>query len=69
MDYVADPLEQDGMSSWEGIEGLIAKGAEEKFGPGTSEFLRQAFEQQKYMRPELLRRYGLKSENNSYRGT
>ena len=60
MDYIADPLEVDSMSSWEGVEGLIADGAEEKFGPGTSEFLRQAFEKQKYMRPELLRRYGLK---------
>ena len=59
MDYVVDPLEQDSMPSWVGVEGLISDGAEEKFGPGTSEFLRQAFEQQKYMRPELLRRYGL----------
>jgi len=61
VDYVADPLEWDHMSSWGGVEGLISDGVEEKFGPGTSEFLRQAFEQQKYMRPELLKRYGLKS--------
>ena len=36
MDIVKDPLELDGLDSWDGIEGLIAGGAEEKFGPGTA---------------------------------
>jgi len=59
VDYVVDPLELDGLSSWAGVDGLILDGAEEKFGPGTSEFLKQALEKHMYMRPELLRRYGL----------
>jgi hypothetical protein len=47
------------MDSWNGVEGLIADGAEEKFGAGTSEFLRQAYAKQEYMKTELGRRYGL----------
>jgi hypothetical protein len=59
VDYLADPLELDGMFSWDGIEGLISMGAEEKFGSGTDQFLRKAFEKYEYMRIEILRRYGL----------
>jgi hypothetical protein len=47
------------MSSWGGVEGLISKGAEEKFGEGTEDFLREAYKRQERMKTELLRRYGL----------
>lgn len=60
IDYISDPLELDGMSSWDGIEGLISKGAEEKFGEGTEDFLREAYKRQERMKTELPRRYGLK---------
>jgi len=59
VDYISDPLELDGMDSWDGVEGLIEDGAEEKFGVGTAEFLRGAFQRQEYMKSEILRRYGL----------
>ena len=59
VDIVKDPLELDGLDSWDGIEGLIAGGAEEKFGPGTAVWLRQAYEQQEYMKSEIRRRYGV----------
>ena len=52
-------MEEDRWSSWSGIEGLISRGAEETFGPGTDEFLKTADERQKYMKSELMRRYGL----------
>jgi hypothetical protein len=52
-------MEVDGMDSWGGVEGLISAGAEDKFGAGTTAFLRDAFERQIYMKTELLRRYGL----------
>ena len=54
-----DPDENNRLSSWDGIEGLISQGAEEIFGQGTENFLRDANEKQEYMRVELLRRYGL----------
>lgn len=57
VDYVKDPLELDVMESWNGIEGLINDGAEEKFGVGTAEFLREAYIRQNYMREEIFRRY------------
>jgi serine/threonine protein kinase HipA of HipAB toxin-antitoxin module len=59
IDYVVDPLELDGLDSWNGVEGLISMGAEEKFGAGTAEFLKEAFLKQEYMKTEILRRYGL----------
>jgi hypothetical protein len=59
IDYVADPLELDGLDSWNGVEGLIFGGADEKFGVGTAEFLREAFLKQEFMKTEILRRYGL----------
>jgi len=49
------------MVSWHGVEDLISKGAEEKFGQGTEKFLRDAFKKQEYMKTEILRRYGLSS--------
>ena len=61
-DYENDPLEASSMFSWEGVEGLIKDGAEEKFGPGTAKFLLEAASRETYMRSELLRLYGL-SEN------
>jgi phosphoglycerol transferase MdoB-like AlkP superfamily enzyme len=59
VDYISDPLELDRMDSWNGVEGLISNGAEEKFGVGTAAFLREAFERQEYMRLEIRKRYGL----------
>jgi hypothetical protein len=59
VDYVRDPLETEMLESWNGVQELIAEGAEEKFGKGTAEFLREADRRQKYMRAELFRRYGL----------
>lgn len=59
VDYVADPLELDRMESWDGVEGLISSGAEEKFGSGTAAFLREAYIRQEYMKKEILRRYNL----------
>lgn len=59
VDYIIDPLEEDGLTSWGGITGLIEKGAEEKFGEGTTDFLREAFKRQDYMKIEILQRYGL----------
>lgn len=59
VDYIKDPGEEDYLESWDGVEGLIAMGAEGKFGPGTAEFLREADRRQIYMKTELLRRYGL----------
>lgn len=59
VDYIADPLELHGMDSWGGVEGLIADGAEERFGAGTSDFLREAFVRQEYMKTEILKRYGM----------
>jgi hypothetical protein len=59
VDYVRDPLEQDAWETWGGIEDLIARGAEEHFGEGTSEFLRSAAERQDYMKKEIIRRYGM----------
>lgn len=47
------------MESWYGVEDLIKKGAEEKFGLGTEKFLRMADEKVKYMKREMLRRYGV----------
>jgi hypothetical protein len=59
IDYIKDPLEVDGMDSWGGIDGLISSGAETKFGLGTEEFLKNAYERQEYMKTEILRRYGM----------
>jgi hypothetical protein len=61
-DYIKDPLENDIQESWDGVKGLIYWGAEEKFGPGTDQFLRDANERQTYMKRELFRRYGLENE-------
>lgn len=52
-------MEENRLISWDGIEGLIAQGAEEIFGIGTEKFLRDAYEKQNYMKTELLQRYGL----------
>ena len=54
-----DPLELDRKESWNGVEGLILDGVEDRFGVGTTEFLREADKRQQYMKEELLRRYGL----------
>jgi len=59
IDYIADPLELDGLDSWNGVEGLISLGAEQKFGAGTTEFLREAYLKQEFMKTEILKRYGL----------
>jgi len=55
-----DPLEQDPWESWDGIEDLIAQGAEEHFGEGTEEFLRAAYERQEFMKDEIAWRYAIK---------
>jgi hypothetical protein len=47
------------MDSWGGIDGLISSGAEAKFGLGTEEFLKNAYDRQEYMKTEILRRYGM----------
>lgn len=57
VDYIRDPLELDAMESWNGVEGLINDGAEERFGVGTVEFLREAYKRQEYMKKEIFRRY------------
>ena len=59
VDYLKDPLENDKLDSWNAFEGLIASGAEEKFGEGTEEFLREANERQEAMKTEIFRRYGM----------
>ena len=59
VDYVVDPLENDPWESWGGIEDLISRGAESHFGYGTTEFLREAYKRQKYMKTEICRRYGV----------
>jgi hypothetical protein len=64
VDYVIDPLETDSLQSWDGVEGLTLEGAEQKFGAGTEDFLRAAYEKQKYMRTEILKRYGLQARAN-----
>ena len=61
VDYITDPNENDRMVSWDSVEGLISMGAEEKFGPGTERFLREAFEKQEHMKTEIVRRYGLQN--------
>lgn len=59
MDYISDTNEEDPKSiSCSGIEGLISMGAEEKFGHGTAQFLRDAFTKQDYLMTEIPRRYG-----------
>lgn len=60
VDYVADPLELNPMESWSGVEDLIKKDVEKKFGKGTTEFLREANVRQEYMKHEIFRRYGMK---------
>jgi hypothetical protein len=59
VDYVKDPLEFDALESWSGIEDLISRGAEETFGVGTTQFLRDAYHRQEYMKKEIIRRYGM----------
>ena len=59
VDYVADPLEVNGMESWHGVKDLISKGADDKFGVGTADFLKNATERHLYMKTEILRRYGV----------
>jgi hypothetical protein len=58
-DYENDPKEESPMFSWNGVDGLIKDGAEEKFGPGAELFLLDAARRESYMRSEILRRYGL----------
>jgi len=53
-------MELNPMESWGGVEDLIKQGAEEKFGNGTTEFLREANVRQEYMNHEIFRRYGIK---------
>ena len=59
MDYIRDPLEEDVWETWGGVEALISRGAEEHFGEGTTEFLREADRRQEYMKKEIIRRYGM----------
>jgi len=42
VDYVADPLEVNGIESWHGVKGLLSQ--DEKFGVGTADFLRNTSE-------------------------
>lgn len=63
MDYVRDPLEYNPMETWGGVEALIEQGAEERFGKGTEEFLRESNKRQEYMKTEIYRRYGLESRH------
>ena len=67
VDYLKDPLENDKLDSWNGFEGLTAAGAEEKFGEGTEEFLREANVRQEAMKTEIFRRYGLGSSSSENR--
>lgn len=62
MDYLADPAEDNALESWSGVKGLIANGAEKRFGPGTEQFLLEADRRQSYMKVELFRRYGLNED-------
>lgn len=50
----------NGMESWGGVEDLISQGAEDTFGVGTADFLKNASERQIYMKTEIFRRYGMK---------
>lgn len=59
-DYLNDPKEDNPMHSWEGVQGLIADGAENKFGPGTERFLLDADRRHTYMKSEIFKRYGLR---------
>lgn len=54
-----DPLEVDAWETWGGVEEFISRGAEEHFGEGTTEFLREAVKRQEYMKREIVRRYGM----------
>jgi hypothetical protein len=59
VDYKKDPRELEVMESWYGVVDLIDNGAEEKFGLGTETFLREAEKKVRYMKSEMLRRYGV----------
>jgi hypothetical protein len=59
VDYIKDPQEQDGWESWYGVDDLIRHGVEKSFGPGTAQFLKEAEEKQKYVKNEILKRYGV----------
>jgi len=61
VDYMKDPLEKGPWESWLGVEALVKRGAEGKFGRVTAEFLRAALERQKYMKKEIIRRYNMHS--------
>jgi hypothetical protein len=50
VDYINDPPQLDGMPPWDGVEGLIWKGAEKKFGEGTDDFLREAYRRKDHMK-------------------
>jgi hypothetical protein len=54
-------MEYHPMETWGGVEALIAGGAEQRFGPGTTEFLREADTRQEYMKSEIIRRYGMEN--------
>ena len=56
IDFVKDPEEHNVMESWDGVEGLITDGAEDRFGKATSAFLREAYEWQKVMKLKMPRR-------------
>lgn len=61
VDYVRDPLEDEPLETWGGVEALISLGVEEKFGIGTEAFLREAYFRQEYMKKEIIKRYGMES--------
>jgi serine/threonine protein kinase HipA of HipAB toxin-antitoxin module len=63
-DYVKDPAEEDPLESWSGVEGLISMGAEDIFGSGTKQFLRDASSRQSHIQVELFRRYALNADSN-----
>jgi hypothetical protein len=56
VDCIKDPYERDALESWDGVEGFITHGGEEKFGPRTATFLREAFKQQEIMKAELAKK-------------
>jgi hypothetical protein len=63
IDFVKDPEEDNAMESWDGVEGLIKDGVEDRFGEGASAFLLEAYERQKVMKSEIPRRYGVKLDH------
>ena len=60
VDFVKDPVEENPMESWDGVEGLIRNGVENRFGKGTREFLREADRRQNHWKKDIPSRYGLR---------